>query len=576
MEGLVHQRTVERQRLLLRVMTDPLWFAREVLGYDRLTDSYHGPMMEEMWRRDMRRPLLRAALREQVESGVLPAVFLKTAESAGTLYYKDECEEHARDHYKTTMLIARCAKIILLWPEVTIAHWHCVEDKAIECALELGDHFLKNREFRALRPEVMPMTTNRKFCSAQKGFTVVRKVARGEYAKRERHPTFFPKGASAEVTGGHAAIGWLDDIIGQSTINDSQMPVVRRWLGSTVAHVIRTDGGFKWVTGTPWDEDDVYVDMEKNPTDWDVRVRACMETDGKRDYNGTPVLYDMRWIKRKMRDPLCNFPYQMMCDRVPDSERRWPADWDGKCGLEWAMEGNGRVFVLSDPAPMGLSLRGEKDKQRGTTGKDWWSIAVVRLRVREDFQDIILLDGVHSQSWSDAEGYDEACRLLKKWSTSMFFDEDYSGGQLFGAFRAAARRAGVRVHFERDSQGRTRLPQYNESYIKSAKKHRFQKLCNRAELGELWVADSCPSEFLLGNGDTTGALTQASKWIPRKGGESNLKWDDDFDSWSRATDTKLQDFAPHPSVKPEGSTHPWAWWKPEKKEQTWGTRYIRA
>ena len=176
---------------------------------------------------------------------------------------------------------------------------------------------------------------------------------------------------------GHAAVGWLDDIIGQSTIDDSAMPKIRNWLGHTVSHVIRTDGGWRWATGTPWDEDDVYVDMEKDPA-YDCRIRAaCEDADGKRDYNITDegcVLYDKRWILKKQRDPLCNFPYQMMVDRVPDSERRWPNDWDGFCKRDWALQGNGRIFVLSDPAPMGLSLRGEKDRVRGDSGKDWWAI----------------------------------------------------------------------------------------------------------------------------------------------------------------------------------------------------------
>ena len=540
---------------LYRAMTDPLWLARDIMGYDRMDDEFHGPMMEEMWNRDLRRPLIRAAIKEQVESGLLPKLFIETAMEAGRLYEKNNGECWARDHFKTTTKIVQCAKNILIWPEITIAHWHAVEGKAIEASKELGDHFFTNTDFRSLRPEVMPDRNDKQFNKAS-GFTVNRRrKIGGVYQKKERHATCFPKGAGAEVTGGHAAMGWPDDIIGQSTIDDSALPKIKNWWGSTVTHVIRTDGGWIDATYTPWDEDEIYVDWERDKTGWDCRVRACMEDeDGKPDYHGTPVLYDLKWIKKKQRDSLCNFPYQMMCDRVPDSERRWPVDWTGHCEIDWAMEGAGRTFVLSDPAPMGLSLRGYKDRVRGDTGKDWWAISVVRLRVRGDFQDIILLDGSASQGWSDSQGYDEACRLMKKWGTRYFFDEDYQN-QLFGAFYKAARRNGIQPYLERRKDGTGfQLPKYLESYIKNAKKQRFQKLCDRATAGEVFVVSKgdpdkvCPERFWRGNNETTGALTQARKWIPRRGGESNLKWDDHFDSWARATDSKLQQFAAQPET----------------------------
>jgi hypothetical protein len=217
------------------------------------------------------------------------------------------------------------------------------------------------------------------------------------------------------------------------------------------------------------------------------------------------------------------------------------------------MAGNGRVFVLSDPAPMGLSLRGDKDRVRGDTGKDWWSIAVVRLRVRGDFQDLILLDGSASQSWTDSQGYDEACRLMQAWGTKLFFDEDYSGGQYFETFMKACKRAGVMPYTEPDSKGLRKWPMYKESYQKHAKNKRFQKLCDMATSGAVWISETCPEAFWKGDGDTTGALTQAQKWIPRKGGESSLKKDDHFDSWARATDRALQKFSPKPSHLPDRS-----------------------
>ena len=553
-EALAHISKIARDDLLFRAMVDPLWLAREIMGYDRVTDDFHGPMMKEMWERDLQRPLIRAAIAEQVGSGLLDKHFLKLIESKpgklrGRAYEKNEGECWSREHYKTTVFIVRCAKLILLWPEITVSHWHAVEKNAIECSLELGNHFQKNAKFRQLRMSIMPKTTDKRF-NTSAGFTVnTRQIIGGKFQKRDRHPTFYPKGAGAEVTGMHSIVGWLDDIVGQGTIDDSGMPKVRSWLGKTVLMVVRKDGGWLMATYTPWDEDDVMVDWEKNKRLWDIRTRACWKDDDKLE----GILYDKKYLMRLKHDPQCDFPYQMECDRVPDSERRWPIEWNGHEKLGWCMEGHGRVFVLSDPAPMGLSLRGDKDRVRGDTGKDWWAISVVRLRVRGDFQDLILLDGSASQSWSDAQGYDEACRLMQKWRTNMFFDEDYSGGQHFETFLKACKRAGVMPYTELDSKHRRVWPKYNESYQKGAKNKRFQKMCDAATNGAVWISDSCPDSFWYGDGDVTGALTQAKKWIPRARGESSLKKDDHFDCWARSTDSVLQKFAPQPSRYNPGS-----------------------
>ena len=105
---------MDRHLLLYKAMVDPMWLGREVMRYDRLTDDYHKPMMEVMWDRDMRRPLFRAAIAEQQEAGLLPPIFLEEVDRrirASGLYYKEELEEHPRDHYKTTMFIIRSTKI---------------------------------------------------------------------------------------------------------------------------------------------------------------------------------------------------------------------------------------------------------------------------------------------------------------------------------------------------------------------------------------------------------------------------------------------------------------------------------
>jgi len=553
-EFLGHSRELEWQRLLLRTITDPMWFVVEVLGYDKMDEEDHKPLLEDMWSRFLRRPLVREAIQEQVDSKILHPIFIETALKAGKPYKKHTGLCIPRSAYKTTMKIGECGMEILLWPELRISHWHAVEEKAVECARELGSHFQENTDFRKIRPDIMPPPKSRKakFCTDD-GFRVkTRRIIAGRFAKEDRHPTFFPKGAKSTVTGGHCDKGWMDDIVDQKTIDDSQMPKIRSWVGDTVGNVV---DGWQEITYTPWDEDDVMVDFENHP-DWDVHVCGAMmdEATGKPvEEGGTLHFYSKEKFEAKRRDVNMNFPYQVLCIRTPDSERRWPEDWNGRCTIDWAMAGPGEIFVLSDPAPMGLSLHGHKDKVRDDTGKDWWSIETWRIRPREHYHDFILLEAAHSQHWPDDAGYDEAVRMMKRWNTRYFFDEDYKGGAYFKCFLRACERASWWPYLEVAADGKRRWPRYNEMYQAQQKNKRFQKFCDAAKRGEIHVADTVADSFLYGPLDPAldpkmaqhvGLLTQAEKFIPRRNGESNLKWDDDLDAAARVTDTKLMDFVP--------------------------------
>jgi hypothetical protein len=370
----------------------------------------------------------------------------------------------------------------------------------------------------------------------------------------------------------------LDDVIGENTIADSLMPKVRKWLGSTVRPVLNP-GGRMWVTGTHWDDDDIYMDMRKSDRDYDCRVRACYEKDGEPDWNGQPVLLKRREIEQIRRDPNMNsflFSCQYMLDPLPAGERRWQKGEEQGCTVKEA-GGPGVVFVLSDPAPAGISLRGEKDKQRGESGKDWWSLAVVKIRVRTDYQEIILLHGEHGQTWGLSEGHARACKLLQRFGTRYFFNESYSGDSWTDDFLSVARSMGVRPYLEK-REGHWKLPKYKDSYSKNQKNLRFGELCDRNNRGEFVICDSVPDDFLYGDRNHTGFLTQMRKWMPLQNGRNNLKWDDDGDVVARATDSGLQKFAPKTEFAGSVAINSPAWWRQQEDQPdyTWGTRHVRV
>ena len=178
-------------------------------------------------------------------------------------------------------------------------------------------------------------------------------------------------GAGGESTGGHCRIGNLDDIIGANTIEDSGMPKVRRWMGSTVLMVVHKQDGWLRAQGTHWDQDDIYTDW-RSSGDWDVNIRAYYEKDGEPDINGDPQWFTRKQIeaiKKGMTD--YEFSCQGMNNPLPDSERLWHEETcEHRISIENARKHPGRIFVLSDPAPRGVgSLSGKGEAERKDSSK---------------------------------------------------------------------------------------------------------------------------------------------------------------------------------------------------------------
>lgn len=366
-------------------------------------------------------------------------------------------------------------------------------------------------------------------------------------------------GAGSEATGGHCKGGNFDDIIGNNTIEDSGMPKIRRWMGNTARNVLRTDCGWPRGRGTHWDVDDIYVDWKKS-RNWQVITRACYETDGTPDWEGEPVLYTREVIESKRREmSRFSFSCQMMNDPLPDTERMWDAASETYCTMKEAAEGNGRVFVLSDPAPKGSgSLSGVGEKQRGDGSGDWWSIAVVRLRVNGSRLQAILLHGEHSRDWTPRAGLDAAAQLMSTWGTNLFFNESYGG---LGAdyteemIRVCDEKGITRPHLEKVGKA-WKLPKFDDSHASGAKNLRFESLCDWMRRGDFLICESVPDAFLHGDGDKVGLLPQGRNWRALPKGRNTLKWDDDADVTARCTDTALRRFAPKPSSLLMGGWNP--------------------
>lgn len=529
----------ERLRRVRRAQTDLWWLSKVCLVEPFVTDGFllseefHKPMMDDMDRRNR----LRLSGKLQGFDG----------------------DMWSRYYYKTTIASIRAIQRFIINPRSTFIWWHAVEDRAKEAVAWIGSQFMENDELRSLMPkEVLPSKRAKKWNGA--GYF------RFDCNKAQAH-SMKAFGAGSEATGGHAQVGVLDDPIGLNDIEDSQMPNKKRWYESTVMNVLKAPTEL-WLQATHWDTEDLYSEWRQHP-DWHIRVRACYETDGVPDWNGEPVLYDRKWIEQKRRS-MSNYIFscQMMNDPLPDSDRIWvPEQCERtRLTLDQAMDGPGRVFVLSDPAPANVgSLSGVKERERGDASKDYWAIAVVRLQVWGSRLRIVLLDGAASQHWSTSQGLEECCRLMTRWNTNLLFNEYYGGlgADYSDRIRDAALRTGASVYLETDG----RLPRFVDSHASGAKNSRIELLCDSAKNGEFEICETCPDEFVEGDGNRVGLMPQVRKFRPiGKKGRNVLRFDDHADVVARATDRGLRVFAPQPEIVNVGGTQLPAWAGGQRKQ----------
>ncbi len=516
-----------------------LWFlATQVLNYDLLTDGFHRPMLREWDLIDRRR-----ARGEQV----------------------DTLDLWPRDHYKTWCLRARAVRRYMRNPRCTQTWWHAVEEMAEESGVAVGKMLQSNKELRRISRGgrlALPSTAARKFVTA-KGFRLPANDLNNA-------PSMRTAGAGTEVTGGHSDFGMLDDPIGLNDVLNNQMAAKRQWYRGTVRNVLRSDGSLDGI-GTRWAEDDLYSPWLKSAL-WVSVVRACLEKDGKPDYDGDPVLLTREQIERK-REELGElmFALQMMNDASPKADRPWKASRESlligmeERGGQFGAGGPGVCWVVSDPAPAVIgSSRGRGEKKRGDGSKDEWATATIKFRNFNGLIVAILMELTASRDWTVDEGLDEICRQMSRWKTPRAVPE-FTNYDWTPEMRKASRRNGVPLWMDKNGA----LPRFKSSYAHGSKNVRFGMLASWAESGRFFICEDTVDPEVLER-----LFGQLEFWRPLPGGDNTLPHDDLADVVSRATDPLLASWTPPEVVR---ATQPL--WSPFKRqdenEGTQGVRHIR-
>ena len=516
---------VEAKRLSewKRATSSLYYLATEYLKYDKLSETFHRPMLDEWDRVD------EARLRGR------PV---------------DTVDLWPRDHIKTWCERARILRLYMRRPDATVVWWHAVEEQAQDSAVAIAKQLQYNLPLRRLFPKgVLPSTAAKRFIGAS-GFRL-------NSNRLGDSPSMRAWGAGSEATGGHSLVGVLDDPVGLNDVLDSQMPTRIKWYEGTVCNVVSsTLNGWKDVIGTRWDIRDPYAAWIAS-SDWVATVRACLETDGKPDYKGTPVYLPKALIEKKRRQMgESMFAFQMMNDPSPQSVKPWDSS---KCEhlVTWEeAKGPGFTVVLSDPAPAKVgSFAEEREKKREDGKKDYWACAVVKFRRKGQRFERILLDLSQSQSWTVDSGLTEICRLQRKWGTPYFAIERFGEGVAYyqSEHRRIARREAVR-HAPLDL-----------TLSRRSKNEKFGALADAASMDEFLICETVPRDIM------EVFLEQARLWRPLPNGKNSLEYDDLANCVSFSVDPVFLSYVPRETPEAEE-------WSPYRKNReeiaTGGSRWV--
>lgn len=490
----------------------------------------------------------------------------------------------SRGRHKTTLACVFLIQQGLRDPTLSHRYWTPTERHADDVTDTLIDWVRNCDELRALDPvgydpgkpplkkprwyKIFPHK-NKKFYTKSKGDCSIN-ITR--HKKASRGPWVRIQSALAEATGAHVdGLGIFDDIISERTIKMSQLGEVAKWVQRTALNVI--DNRWVFNIGTPWSDHSIHQQWMEDP-DWWTRVipGAIAEDDdalmriasderkvhfapdykfanpvtGPPEYKATA----RKLLEIDQKQKKGDFAPQIMCDSEPDTEKPWASDCEHMTSIkpQKAMPGilgQGLVVCLSDPAPFQAGgYKGLTEKQRGDGTKDYWVHEIWKLRARGGVLDRILIDGSASQEWRHKAGAEEAIRLMKKYGARHWISEN--ADEHWQYMLEAALPAGVSLVRGDKQGGPIKFKNYNQ---RDRKNVQFMALCESARLGEIWISvETCSQDFLYGDGEHTGFLTQCRKWRKIDEGKNSLRFDDHADCGSRVMDPKLLEFAPRPDV----------------------------
>lgn len=495
-------RALETERELAK--TD-LYFLAKQLGYTLMTEEFHGE--------------LGAFLDSHVEAKEV-AVFAP------------------RSSYKTTLAIVWCLQTLLRNPKAMIHYIHHKLESSQAVVRRVGEHLLHHEWLRSIWPaEHLPNIKSKQWLKADY-FTL-------PGIQGNQHPSLSAHSLGQNLTGDHPTHVVLDDLVNSDSLDEfGNSDAIRKWIEHTLTSILGVSGKAR-LFGTPWSDDDYHADIMKPESSWKYWLRAITEKDGvpcPLEDGGIPIpilvdphdprpltAEDVLDLKRRSKR-FFGSQFMMQPDRA--GRRVWdPEKCEHYVGFEDIRHRIRKIFVLSDPAPLGV-----QDGPRRDGEKDDWAIAVVAAIVAQKRTVYVLLDGMADANWSFDAGLRRVRRMLDKWNTVLCGIEEPLGAG------AKAKPFATRLK-DICRQEALRLRSIHFKNVRMPKAYRFADFAALAECEDFLIADCVPPKFL------EQFLDQARNWA----GDHSLAHDDVLDCVSLCLDPAVTELLPKPILSAQAN-----------------------
>lgn len=236
----------KRERLRLRAKTDGLWLGNKVLGYDFQQVPHEG-LFNCYLQKDPEKPLLELS------------------------EVKNRLILWPRGTFKTSGSAVEAVQLILDYPDIRIGVLSANLQEAKKRVTESKSAFVSSAKMRQLYPEYCFPEKAKAECS--------RFVSPARVRRHLREATMEVLSPRAIKAGKHFDVIFVDDLVNE--INSKNPEQLAKALNDFRSFVPLLDqGGYLYVTGTPYSFDDVYAYIQEQIrserlTHWLVSKRTC-------------------------------------------------------------------------------------------------------------------------------------------------------------------------------------------------------------------------------------------------------------------------------------------------------------
>lgn len=186
-------------------------------------------------------------------SKLVPHVHREPCEFFDNPPHRDIIHLGPRDHYKSTCdTIVDSCRLIARDPNIRILIRNEIEENAQLMLSSIKKHFMGNRLFRSMFPEIIPERFKRDTKWSVNQIEVPRSAAWAE-------PTVTAAGITTAVVSRHFDVIKFDDLVGMKAFNSpTLMAQARRELQYSISLLVEPEHSQRHISGTRWSHDDPY------------------------------------------------------------------------------------------------------------------------------------------------------------------------------------------------------------------------------------------------------------------------------------------------------------------------------